>query len=31
MIELAKKINTSKEQYLFSIASFLLLEVLKNE
>ena len=31
MIELAKKINTSIKQYLLSIASFLLLEVLENE
>lgn len=31
MIELAREINTSIKQYLLSIASFLLLEVLENE
>lgn len=31
MIELAREINTSKEQYLFSIASFLLFKGVKNE
>ena len=31
MIELAKEINTSTKQYLLSIASFLLLEGVKNE
>lgn len=31
MIELAREINTGIKQYLLSIASFLLLEVLENE
>lgn len=31
MIELAREINTSIKQYLLSIASFLLLEGVKNE
>lgn len=31
MIELAREINTGIKQYLLSIASFLLLEGVKNE